>query len=69
MFRRRPWTVVAELPRASSPGYRYELRSKHWSYKAATRRAQYERPLSDNACAELHVMPRRFADDLPGVTR
>lgn len=68
MFR-RSWTVVAEVPRGTSPGYRYELRSMHWSYEAARRRAGYERPLSDNAGAELYVMPRRFADDLPGVTR
>lgn len=68
MFR-RSWTVVAEVPRGTSPGYRYELRSRHFSYKAASRRAAYERPLSDNAGAELYVMPARVADDLPGVTR
>lgn len=68
MFR-RSWTVVAEVPRGTSPGYRYELRSLHFSFKAASRRAAYERPLSDNYGAELHVMPRRFADDLPGVAR
>lgn len=64
MFR-RPWTVVAEGPRTDGrPGYVREVRSRHWTFRAANRRRGYQQLLSGNQGSVLYVTPTRFAPEV-----
>lgn len=62
MFR-RPWAVVAEGPRADGPGYVREVRSRHWTHRAANRRRSYQQLLSGNQGSVLYVEPTRLAPE------
>jgi hypothetical protein len=64
MFRR--WTVVAEGPRTDGPGFVREVRSRHWTERAANRRAAYQQLLSGNQGMAMYAEPARLA---PGAGR
>jgi hypothetical protein len=65
MFR-RTWTVIAEGPRTDGPGFVREVRSRHCTERAATRRASYQQLLSGNQGMVLYSAPARQA---PGAGR